>query len=1697
MNTKDLQFNKYIDIDSTYRDRARYPNPSNFEVSSVSSGNRTSLVSNQIQQYPPVSATGESNLQLQPISFFMCRQEASVVSTDYNGFMYDFNSQGTQLLLDPVVLRSISPTSPEAIQTSNDYPLGYIPLPRNDNFYINRYIRDTASGETRKIIKSNYYREQLFLQSVTITHITNTNGIANVILDPNDTILPSDIDKYYVGKSVVIDSAKYVIKDYYINSSGTPIIELNSTLPYSAYALPITVDIVADEYWVVEIVNPFSNSIGKYPTYEADTVQSIYSINQVAENTEDIIASDLIRSPDGFLYTFYSTNDQVAYVKSTDTAGSSWGTVQTVVVNTDVSSNVKHGISANFFDFSEAGSYKYISVAYTIRNYLISSVYIRPILLLTFNNGIVKDETINNIQLIENTGVVLETGETFPRNKCATFDGNSFLNVYRNENLRFYFIDNSEITIAFWFKTSASGKIINLNKPQGRLSIDIELGEFRVFIYDDSTILLQVTTGGGGANAYNDDVWRHFVFTIGAGGNKIYINGVDQDADLVYTSGSTSASSQVISLINQISIGAFALADATFDTITTPKYNGLLDNVFISTHKYSDAEVLALYQFSTVSNEVSNGITGDSVVVSSQIVPNSLPFSNAALLLQFEEDEKITLDSSSTAVKTTQNIGVTLSTVDTPPNSSSAAVLDGSSYLHIVNDIDLTAALSSLTNFTTSFWFKSSSVSSPYDGTNFNDSILFTFYGNAVRNIGQENIQDSDVTTHGNTKFSSDNARKEFVVFGADGTEHEEPFVKGSVGWIRTTNWYGNPQCLTVSFWFKPGTAERSGLVYLEYGTTYFEMNLTTDRKIQVLFVDSGVIELNFSSNTVFSLHTWYQVTFHMNLISYAGSIVSNGLFVNGILDPVVYSTGNSAYKTGTMVFENIELGRNSEGKYFYGSMDSIYIGSNPYLRYTASVNDFETMYNATLIDENPGDVLLCVRDTVNQIEMTIECIYNRLYVQMLNYSGSGPTTTLFRFATTNYDLSTASTIPIYNDIFVDTWTHVTLTIGSIGNQLYINGFPYENIEYFSGSSSSTDLPSTVNEVIIGANVTTHGVQQHVTGFMDNVYLSSVRPISSNDRISLTGFTPDIFFTTLLRGDALAGGGDFVSEVGGRVKLLQQPSNYNGSTIDHRDFRGYPMVLYTIDTGELGVSFSQDTLPTSFISGAIDTEYTFYNGTDSPTSFLMDARNSIASNNSIPDNGDFVVDTTATYALHRDATSGFLYLTAYTNAATARIVQITTVPVDAALFIDTLINLSDGLITNASGPINVPQIGYRIGGDLYISKINCSRFSGVRDILLNQVGSSLFIKGGITTGVGVQIIDPSSRNSYQVEEQLFERYKLNVVRNDQIIRYITDSGSLNNSNSDIIAQTTNRDNIISSVISDDYEDIFSIYSNGQTRLLSQSPIQQTFFEAVPYAITGEPLNVESENNIVSYTESTRKIVLPDIDSVSSIDGFYTNKYFHIYSTPTNPVPSEAVIFNDYILISSYDGASRTLTLSTALTHDVSVYGTNLSGSNHYGWAILTNTTNMVQNVEFVGTVSTMTQPTCYRIRLHSLTLPNITLSSGGGNRIAFYPYVLVAFQLLNNQHMNVLYSNNPNAKEAMFKVPITNLVSPESATFVNLSGGNMTHTLTLLPYSSFMFSVFLPNGELFTTLESDTQTPSAANPDLQVSAVFEITRLPC
>jgi hypothetical protein len=147
---------------------------------------------------------------------------------------------------------------------------------------------------------------------------------------------------------------------------------------------------------------------------------------------------------------------------------------------------------------------------------------------------------------------------------------------------------------------------------------------------------------------------------------------------------------------------------------------------------------------------------------------------------------------------------------------------------------------------------------------------------------------------------------------------------------------------------------------------------------------------------------------------------------------------------------------------------------------------------------------------------------------------------------------------------------------------------------------------------------------------------------------------------------------------------------------------------------------------------------------------------------------------------------------------------------------------------------------------------------------------------------------------------------------------------------------------------------------------------------------------------------------------------------------------------------------------------------------------------------YTGSITSQQEISCYQIELMDLVLPNKILNCGFGSRIAFYPYLYVEVTNISGSSSgmkNSIYSNNPNATSAVFRVPIYDVQNPIASAFVKLDGDGMTQTLKFKPNDNIFFSVRLPNGELFKTIELDRYSPQQPNPDIQISALFSFKRL--
>lgn len=146
-------------------------------------------------------------------------------------------------------------------------------------------------------------------------------------------------------------------------------------------------------------------------------------------------------------------------------------------------------------------------------------------------------------------------------------------------------------------------------------------------------------------------------------------------------------------------------------------------------------------------------------------------------------------------------------------------------------------------------------------------------------------------------------------------------------------------------------------------------------------------------------------------------------------------------------------------------------------------------------------------------------------------------------------------------------------------------------------------------------------------------------------------------------------------------------------------------------------------------------------------------------------------------------------------------------------------------------------------------------------------------------------------------------------------------------------------------------------------------------------------------------------------------------------------------------------------------------------------------------LEYSGSHISQQEMVCYEVELLNLILPNKILKCGG--LPAFYPFLYVALQNVSSPGAglrNIIYSNNPNARRMLFKVPITDTSNPLTVPFINLSS-RMVQTIKFKPNDNLFFGVYLPNGEPFELDIKDNMSPLCPNSLVQISATFSIKRL--
>ena len=257
-------------------------------------------------------------------------------------------------------------------------------------------------------------------------------------------------------------------------------------------------------------------------------------------------------------------------------------------------------------------------------------------------------------------------------------------------------------------------------------------------------------------------------------------------------------------------------------------------------------------------------------------------------------------------------------------------------------------------------------------------------------------------------------------------------------------------------------------------------------------------------------------------------------------------------------------------------------------------------------------------------------------------------------------------------------------------------------------------------------------------------------------------------------------------------------------------------------------------------------------------------------------------------------------------------------------------------------------------------------------------------------------------------------------------------------------------------------------------------------------------------SVVGLTTGISTLNYVTISGGSPVTGAYDNKwlrilpkdgkYYYQNNYPINfpdvyentPYLGPTDAYSEIVQIKSYDGTSKIAYLNKPLYY-VPQSGCNLE--------ILNFSYDNVYPFLYTGKDR---EASNYKIELVNLILPNITLNSGYGARIAYYPYVYVKLKNVSAPFggtNKLIISNNPNATSMVFRCPINDVNHPQNSPFIKLDGNGMSQIFCFTAYDDLSFEVLLPNGDLYKTIEQDYYSPLEPNYQVQITAVFRFEKL--
>jgi hypothetical protein len=262
---------------------------------------------------------------------------------------------------------------------------------------------------------------------------------------------------------------------------------------------------------------------------------------------------------------------------------------------------------------------------------------------------------------------------------------------------------------------------------------------------------------------------------------------------------------------------------------------------------------------------------------------------------------------------------------------------------------------------------------------------------------------------------------------------------------------------------------------------------------------------------------------------------------------------------------------------------------------------------------------------------------------------------------------------------------------------------------------------------------------------------------------------------------------------------------------------------------------------------------------------------------------------------------------------------------------------------------------------------------------------------------------------------------------------------------------------------------------------------------VPYNTNTETSAVLNMTQIVAFTPITIQLQ----PTSSSVPDSYKGMTIRLLSF-TSP------LIEEYKTILSYDETTHVVTVTRP-------FEKVFTNTDYY--EILPFSRDNLKPLQYQG--SSNHQAVCYSVRLVNIAIPFIVRSytdnSGSefderavinvanGGTIDQYPYFYVClYSDIHKENMQSIISNNPNTNYAVFRVPISSGDTPGPKKIMSQTSFtrcDMCPIIKFLPNDTFHMTVLLPNGEVLSFLQKDNASPKEPNYKLQISALFEFTRL--